>query len=228
MALLERPLSGRLDLDVKRFYDSIGYKILRDKFKPPEIADYLQKEDDFLIRNIPINSTVLDVGCGEGRQLAMLSSLLKKGVGIDASLKMISAAKKRHAGCRNLDFRQMDARALEFKDNCFDYSFCMFNTLLNIPDYARALAEMARVARASGYAVVSVYSEDALEARKKFYRNIGLHISRNDGGWVYAKEGFISGQMTEWQIREMFASAGMDVKIEMLCPIAYVCRGQKA
>jgi SAM-dependent methyltransferase len=56
-----------------------------------------------------------------------------------------------------LDVRLGRAEKLPFEDNSFDTVFCFF-TVLNMCDYRKAAAEMARVLRPGGAAVISVAS----------------------------------------------------------------------
>ena len=64
------------------------------------------------------NESLLDIGCGDGKITAKLSTILKKGevVGIDASENMINLASKEFPNDKfqNLTFYQMDACAINF------------------------------------------------------------------------------------------------------------------
>ncbi|MCE5297304.1 MAG: class I SAM-dependent methyltransferase [Euryarchaeota archaeon] len=84
--------------------------------------------------------TALDVGCGPGLVMEMLSPLLDvKGVDIDPDMV-------RTANGRGMDAVQGDAMDLPFEDGSFDISYCSF-TLLWVKDPALAMKEMARVSR---------------------------------------------------------------------------------
>ncbi|MCP5462782.1 MAG: glycosyltransferase [bacterium] len=65
--------------------------------------------------SIPVNSTVLEIGCGTGQLLASLRPA--KGVGIDISRQMIENARRKYP---HLTFHTMDAEELSLKEK-FDY-----------------------------------------------------------------------------------------------------------
>ncbi len=81
-----------------------------------------------LIRKLALkgSESVLDIGCGDGKITAVLSSFAKKGrvTGIDSSEDMISLAINNYPSSQNnnLKFFIMDARELHFADE-FDIAF---------------------------------------------------------------------------------------------------------
>jgi len=93
----------------------------------------------------------LDVGCGEGRMCRLLSSLGVEAVGLDPTEPLLDAARKRDpAGAYVLG----QGEALPFPDQDFDLVLsCM--SLIDIPDYAAAIAEMARVLKPGGTLLVA-------------------------------------------------------------------------
>jgi ubiquinone/menaquinone biosynthesis C-methylase UbiE len=100
---------------------------------------------------------VLDVATGAG---ALLSIALKEGadaIGIDFSPGMVRVAQERAAvirpGNRAL---VMDGQALDFADASFDAVFSMFGVFM-FPDPIAGFAEIARVLRPGGLAVIAVW-----------------------------------------------------------------------
>jgi len=81
-----------------------------------------------LIRKLALrgDEQLLDIGCGDGRITAELSTQLPMGgvYGIDASVQMVAAARQSYPADRypNLDFHCMDARAIELPQR-FDIAF---------------------------------------------------------------------------------------------------------
>jgi ubiquinone/menaquinone biosynthesis C-methylase UbiE len=90
--------------------------------------------------------SILDVGCGTGRGLLTLQKARPeiKAVGVEPSAEL------RGVGCANgLTETQLidgDAMSLAFADGSFDLA-CEFGALHHIPDPAKAVSEMLRVAR---------------------------------------------------------------------------------
>ena len=71
---------------------------------------------------IPENSSVLDLGCGTGTQLIILSDKIKYGLGIDLSERKIEFANRQKV--RNLVFCVFDADKISSLNQNFDYAIC--------------------------------------------------------------------------------------------------------
>jgi len=109
------------------------------------------------------NARALDLATGTG-DLALLIAGAAPGsrvVGLDPSLKMLEIARGKVTAA-GLDARVElvagDAEALPFADATFDGVSIAFG-IRNVPDRARALAEMARVIRPGGRVAVLELSE---------------------------------------------------------------------
>jgi SAM-dependent methyltransferase len=101
--------------------------------------------------------TVLDAGCGTG-SLAFALARRTKGVsiqGVDFSPTYVEHATRlnRHA---NITFRAGDICFLPFADRSFDRVLSLL-VLHFVPDTARAIAEMRRVARPGGTVAAAVW-----------------------------------------------------------------------
>ena len=88
----------------------------------------------------------LDVGCGEGRTCRLLSQKGIKATGIDPTKSLIARA-------RELDsenqYIECGAEDLPFEDNAFDMVIA-YLSLIDIPDYKKAIKEMVRVLKPQG------------------------------------------------------------------------------
>jgi trans-aconitate 2-methyltransferase len=98
------------------------------------------------------NENLLDIGCGDGKITAILSTCLPKGqvLGIDNSQEMITLAYQCYTqdAYPNLSFRKMDARKLPFKEQ-FDVIFS--NAALHwITDHRSLLIGVANSLRKKG------------------------------------------------------------------------------
>ena len=95
--------------------------------------------------------TALDIGCGEGRFCRMLAAEGIATTGIDPTLRLLDAARTRDPQGNYLQAR---AEALPFADASFDL-VVSYLTLIDIDDYAAAIAEMARVLRPGGSLLIA-------------------------------------------------------------------------
>ncbi len=97
--------------------------------------------------------SALDVACGSGKltaQLLRLAGGRGRIVGLDFSPRMLDVARREHPG---IEFVEGDALSLPFDDGEFDASTIAFG-LRNLADPIHGLAEMLRVVRPAGRAVV--------------------------------------------------------------------------
>jgi SAM-dependent methyltransferase len=106
----------------------------------------------------PPPARVLDVGCGAGRTSAALRDLGFQVLAIDLSTSLLALARSRHQG---IDFREMDASALDIPDASFDAVLFSYNGLDNIyPITGRigTIRETARVLRQGGSYILSSHN----------------------------------------------------------------------
>src|SRR5262245_25814209 len=94
---------------------------------------------------------VLDVACGPGFLTMMFAEYCAEAVGFDATDKFLALAQTEaeRRGLRNLTFQRGDAGQLSFADGTFDIVVCRA-AFHHMPQPARTLAEMKRVAKADG------------------------------------------------------------------------------
>ncbi len=93
----------------------------------------------------------LDVGCGEGRFSRMLRGIGVQTVGIDPTEILIQEARRRDP---DGDYQLGSAEDLRFSNNTFDL-VVSYLTLIDIPDVARAIAEMTRVLKPGGRLLIA-------------------------------------------------------------------------
>ena len=99
---------------------------------------------------------ILDVGCGNARDIIVFANKGAKSVGIDFSTEMIKEGKKDIAkiGLKNNDLIVGSATLLPFKNKTFDKISCS-ETIEHIPDYEDAIADMNRVLKVGGKLVIT-------------------------------------------------------------------------
>ena len=128
---------------------------------------YDERFDPFLLRGRPALSAIfetmfdelfpqpagrlLDVGCGSGFYLPLLSRFAAEIVAFDFSPEMIAGAQELidASGITNVRLFVGDAEQVDLPDGTFDCVLC-FDVLHHIPALPRALAEMHRLLRPGG------------------------------------------------------------------------------
>ncbi|GGA27185.1 class I SAM-dependent methyltransferase [Neptunicoccus cionae] len=99
---------------------------------------------------------VLEVGVGTGLALPHYHEELNV-TGVDFSTDMLDKARSKveKQGLKHVKaLRQMDARELDFPDNCFDAVAAM-HIVSVVPEPERVMAEMARVCKPGGKIVIT-------------------------------------------------------------------------
>jgi len=106
----------------------------------------------------------LDIGCGPGYltlEMARQVGPDGRAIGVDTSQPMIDVASARCEGHASVEFRLADATALPFADNSFD-AIAVVQVYLFVPALERAFAELARLLKPGGRAVVVDTDWDSL------------------------------------------------------------------
>ncbi len=100
----------------------------------------------------------IDVGCGNGAFTELIVQKCDPTAieGIDPSEAQIAFARERPTA-RKVEYRQGDAEALPYDNNCFDVA-TMALVIFFVPDPMKGLREMVRVVRPGG--IVTAYAWD--------------------------------------------------------------------
>lgn len=114
--------------------------------------------------------SILDVGCGDGRFLGLLSDAIPKRVGVDLSNKAISYAKAFHP---DIDYRCIDIKDL---DENFDVITCI-EVLEHIPEEElhSFIKNLLKRCNPCGKLIISVPTK-ILPLNKKHYRHYDLEL----------------------------------------------------
>jgi SAM-dependent methyltransferase len=113
---------------------------------------------------------VLDIGCGEGRFCRMLKECGAETIGLDCTRQLIEEAQKRDS---TGNYIVGDAVQLPFLTASFDLCIS-YIALVDIQDYRRAIAEMARVLKPGGRVIFS---------------NLQPYATANMNGWIKDADG---------------------------------------
>lgn len=164
---MENPTPNAHDFKVKdsASYDELTqeFDLFTERFSLP-LAQHL-----VALARLKPGEEVLDIGTGTGIvafEAARAVAPSGRVVGIDFSKPMLATAQSK-ADRENLgdalEFRWMDAEALELPDSSFDVVVSLF-ALLHFPNPLVALREMKRVLRPGGRLVVAVGSGPPLNS----------------------------------------------------------------
>lgn len=118
-----------------------------------------------LAPKIPMHGRVLEIAPGPGYfciELAKLGDYQITGLDISRSFVEIARRHAAEAGIK-VDFRYGNASAMPFEQETFDFTFCQA-AFKNFSQPVQAIAEMYRILRPAGTAVVSDLRCDATEA----------------------------------------------------------------
>lgn len=133
-----------------------------------------------------------DLGCGTGQLTEAIAPFVERVVAIDSSDSMLTTAKKRLAGVRNVHLRRGELESLPVADDSLDAAL-LFLVLHYLPEPQAAIAEAARVVRPGGrILVVDMMPHDRAE-----YRQTMGHV------W----QGFDEATVTEWLAAEQLEGA---------------------
>ncbi|WP_329272126.1 class I SAM-dependent methyltransferase [Streptomyces pseudovenezuelae] len=136
-------------------YDRCAARYAAQNDSIDEVKDLLT----FFDEQIPCTASLLDVGCGHGRDVEYLSSLGHMVYGIDRSEKLLRMACGR---VPKSHFVEGDVRVLPFRDASFDGLW--MNAVLHHlipPHMPQSLTECRRVLKPSGLLFVSVHLDDS-------------------------------------------------------------------
>lgn len=148
--------------DVKKFT-----KFYESKFG----EKILEKEAQYIYRELKDCKKILDAGCGIGSFEQKLLDL--NIIGLDSSVEMLKEARKQS----NKAFVRGDAENLCFKDACFDAVFYV-TALEFVNDYKKAVKEAWRATKQSGKILLimlnpeSEYFHEHVQREGSYFKNI--------------------------------------------------------
>lgn len=179
------------------FYDLLFDKCLK-KIKPPKDALFL------------------DAGCGSASHSIRLAQRGFQVKAVDFSEKVLDIAQKKIKDL-NLDSKIETQREnncdLSFENNSFPYVLC-WGVLMHIPEFEKAIDELARVLKPGGHLIISENNKDSLEAKIiklfKNEKNVEKHMPYGVEFWGSDESGQLVVRFVdiEWLI-DRFQKAGL-------------------
>jgi ubiquinone/menaquinone biosynthesis C-methylase UbiE len=181
----------------------------------------------YLKAHIKPNSKVLEIGCGNGRNLSSILDITENLVGIDNDHKAIKDARKNLKKFPNIQVILSEAIKLPFPKKTFDY-IILLDILQNLgSDKIKLLSEAKRVLKDGASMIVGVYSESSLEERMKIYERIKVPIKKVERTKIVFDESVganESEQFSQEQLKNMANEAGLNmVDCEEVKGIAHIC-----
>jgi SAM-dependent methyltransferase len=160
--------------EVKAWNDAMVVKYDLDRFHdhPSPLVRFVESrrvQAIFSLLGARPADRVLEVGCGAGHLLARLPA--GRAVGVDLAESLLARTSARLRGRALL--AQGDAGALPFARGAFDRVYCS-EVLEHLVDPPAAVAEIGRVLRPGGVAVLSVPNEGLINQAKAVVRRLGL------------------------------------------------------
>jgi len=136
--------------------------LLKDDSLASSDLNYLESIELLDMKN---ESIVLEIGCGFGRSLKLLSKLSEKVVAIDISEMMIEKAKINNSKLHNIVFIVSEAEDTDFRNNYFDYIVCF--AVFDALDQLKALNEINRLLKLGGKVILTGKNNNYYKNDKK-------------------------------------------------------------
>ena len=127
---------------------------------------------DFARRFFVANASILDLPCGDGKNVQALSEL-GPVVAADSSERAlrICDTRRRAQNLANVVTMRADAFQTPFSDDVFENVFCC-DLLGHLPDVDKAMSEIRRITSPSGTAVVTMFTQrDSVLQDKRMRKN---------------------------------------------------------
>lgn len=197
----------------------------------PAYQELFEVEKSYLNEHIMHDSFVLDIRCGEGRNMMSIFQKTGRVYGIDNDPKAVKHAEKNFVGKDTVKVFCADAEKLPFEDETFDtVTFLMI--LPNLENNkVEAIIESARVLKQGGKLILSTFSETAFEERMKIYKAVGAPIKNIVGTKVIFDESLGANTSEQFSLDELISfgkSAGLRlVEHIKVGDIAYICSFEK-
>jgi ubiquinone/menaquinone biosynthesis C-methylase UbiE len=129
--------------------------------------------DEHLVRyklaaKLAAGKTVLDIACGSGYGSKILSEAgAAKVIAVDINKEAVAEAEKRY-GAEDLLFKSGNAEKIEEADETFDLAVS-FETIEHLPDAEKYLAEISRVLKKEGMALISTPNKDVFGQKNPYH-----------------------------------------------------------
>ncbi|OQW92018.1 MAG: methyltransferase type 11 [Thiotrichaceae bacterium IS1] len=133
----------------QKHYDHIAQKYL-ENLSYPHTEEYMSYLDNLFLQAVhDANfSQVAEICCGSAEAFRLLENRVKNGVGVDVSVSMLTAARKKFPN-DNLLFLQGDATTLPLREKQFDSVF-MLGGIHHVNNRSQLFQEIFRILKDGG------------------------------------------------------------------------------
>ena len=155
----------------KECYDKIASKF-KDSWE--EVEDWQLEERKKFLQYLDKNPAVLDLGCGQGRDLMILTKLGAKCTGLDFSISQLKLAKERNVA----ELVHSSFSSMPFKSNSFDGVWSCV-TLLHVKreDFVGVIRSVKNILKPNGVFFLSLQEGIGEEVvRREIYGKIPMVI----------------------------------------------------
>lgn len=125
------------------------------------LRPYLEAFSRSGLERVPfdLRSRVIDIACGPGTTALLLAPSVERVTCVDFAESMLEELRRNAGGAdvTNLEIVQADGQALPIPDGSFDLAVSLFG-LMFFPDRRKGFAELCRVLRSGGHALVSSWA----------------------------------------------------------------------
>lgn len=177
------------------------YNAMADEYAK-KLNDYAPRpEQRKFISLLPKNATILDVGCGPGRDCEYFVKQGLKVVGVDLSEKLLDIARKRVPGA---SFLKQDLRALDFPSGSFDGIWaCASLHHLKRTETPHVLRIFSRLLKSHGVLFILVKEgkgeADITESLSSGLSRHFVYYTLDELTHLLEKAGFVSEEIYTWR-----------------------------
>lgn len=198
----------------------------------PSYQSLFDTERTYLLTHIKPNWNVLDVGCGDGRNMKTLLERTLVVSGVDNDEVAVQDAIKYFSNTPSVNVVLGDASSLPFDDEMFDaVTFLMILPNLDAQKQS-AILEAARVLKTGGSIILSTFAETAFDERMEIYKKVQVPIERIEGTKVFFPKSLGANTSEQFSLAEIEALAtGAGLKLtewQKIGNLAYICRLEKS
>ncbi len=183
-------------------------------------ADYFKRLERIrldLIKKYGHDKNVLDLCCATGDYLIKSQYVIREGIGIDLSEKMINEAvsRKNRMNITNIEFIICNAKQIPYKKDAFGLVFS-FSSLYYMPEIEKIVLEVARSLKSgSGIAILefgNLYSLNTVVCKAYPEWAIPCHIKVKDMKRIIKNAGLEIIEWKAFQILPLWGSRPMRLK----------------